>query len=267
MRHIFLSPHFDDLALSCGGWLHKLARTGHPTLALTVFAQAPATGQPLSRMARRLHTHMGGAAVAATRDAEDRAAMRILGAERATLPFLEAMYRPAAHGGWRYPNMRALFGQPHVDDEPLCTAVTEAIGARTVLGRDAYYAPLGVGGHVDHALLNQIGHQLHKNGARVAFYEDYPYADPDHQNAGPPEHRATLERVLGAPRHARLVSEFRLLDDTDVDARIAAILAYPSQLGVLFRERTGIAHRIRTAVARRGESSPSERFWRPRPSE
>ncbi|HEU0000143.1 MAG TPA: hypothetical protein VFQ36_04555, partial [Ktedonobacteraceae bacterium] len=40
-QHIFVSPHFDDVAYSCGGALGTLADQGQRPLVITVFAGLP----------------------------------------------------------------------------------------------------------------------------------------------------------------------------------------------------------------------------------
>ncbi len=39
-KHIYLSPHYDDAALSCGGSIHKQATQQEPVAVITVFAGA-----------------------------------------------------------------------------------------------------------------------------------------------------------------------------------------------------------------------------------
>lgn len=273
MKHIFLSPHFDDAALSCGGTVHRLARTDHEVVVMTVMATAPAPDAPMSRLARRIHTTLGdGGDLAATRAREDRAAMAILGARRTALPFLDAIYRRAATGAWCYPTIRSLFGHPHPSDPALAATLVSAICAHSDPSRDRYYAPLGVGGHIDHALVNAAGHELCRAGATVWFYEDFPYADARFRHRGPGSAPATLEHVLAQPRHARLESDIRPLSERDIDARVRAIGAYESQLDSLFGERAELRARVlafassraggQSADGQSADRQPAERYWR-----
>jgi LmbE family N-acetylglucosaminyl deacetylase len=50
MRWIYLSPHFDDAVLSCGGLIFEQARQGIPIEIWTIFAGNPPPG-PLSMFA------------------------------------------------------------------------------------------------------------------------------------------------------------------------------------------------------------------------
>src|SRR4051794_35360271 len=93
-RRVYVAPHYDDVALSCGGTVAMDARTGAP-LIVTVFA-----GQPdgsLSAFAHLQHAQWGvsEAEVIAQRRREDACAAAALGASVATrwLDFLDAIYR------------------------------------------------------------------------------------------------------------------------------------------------------------------------------
>src|ERR1700726_4374021 len=58
-RHIFLSPHFDDIVYSCGGTLGVQLSAGLRPLVITVFGGAPATPVELSSFAADMHRRMG----------------------------------------------------------------------------------------------------------------------------------------------------------------------------------------------------------------
>src|SRR5438046_10721237 len=76
-KSVYLSPHFDDMVLSCGGWAaRELASAGRRGLCITVFA-APPPG-PLHDFARSLHEQWGEpepAAANAMRRKEDETAL------------------------------------------------------------------------------------------------------------------------------------------------------------------------------------------------
>jgi LmbE family N-acetylglucosaminyl deacetylase len=83
MHAVYLSPHLDDAALSCGGQIAQQTAAGLPVLIVTLMAGDP-PARPLSPFAQQLHTrwqlHDAPTAVAARR-AEDTAACRHLAAE------------------------------------------------------------------------------------------------------------------------------------------------------------------------------------------
>ena len=93
---IFLSPHFDDIALSCGGMAARLSRMGARCLGVTVFAAPAPDGGVLSPFAEELHGKWRGAsgqtiaAINEVRREEERAALRLLGLEPVWLDFPDA---------------------------------------------------------------------------------------------------------------------------------------------------------------------------------
>src|ERR1043166_8452227 len=97
VRAIFVSPHFDDVALSCGGTVAAEVAAGHDPLIVTVFAGAPPPERPLSGFAQVIHEMMGckdatAAEVLNMRRSEDEAAVRTLGARHHWLDHLDAPY-------------------------------------------------------------------------------------------------------------------------------------------------------------------------------
>src|SRR5512136_66244 len=83
MRWIYLSPHFDDAVLSCGGLIHEQACQGLQTEIWTIFAGDPPPG-PLSEFAQQTHVLWGitsGEDMVAMRRAEDITAAGIVDAD------------------------------------------------------------------------------------------------------------------------------------------------------------------------------------------
>ncbi len=108
-RHIFVSPHFDDVAYSCGGTIGTLVNNGERPLVMTVFAGIPSfTFNPLTIASKagrplgfRVHRGMGfnlrmslsPAKVMALRRQEDARANDYLQAEYLWLDYLDGIYR------------------------------------------------------------------------------------------------------------------------------------------------------------------------------
>ena len=92
--HLFISPHLDDVALSCGGYVRHLTSAGELVSVLTVFTADPPAGTTLSWFARRNQSawRLSDAPFAARRG-EDAAAMQLLGAQYRHLDCLDAIYR------------------------------------------------------------------------------------------------------------------------------------------------------------------------------
>ncbi len=247
--HLFLAPHYDDVALSCGGTVAALADAGERPLIATIFGGEP-TAADLTVFARWQHERWGTGAddTIATRLAEDRAAAAILGCDTAILSFLDAIYR-----GDSYLSDEALFGPLLPSDEPVVAQVVAAV--RGLLADAAplatLYVPLAIGEHVDHQLVYRAGRALAAAGRHVLAYPDFPYAI---LGDATDRRLARVADEVGPP-------ELRPIAAT-LDRRIAAIGAYRSQLPVIFRFtddwRATVAA---SAAAVAGGDGVAERFW------
>lgn len=164
-----LSPHFDDAAYSCGGWVYQHTLAGQTLQVLTVCAGEP-TG-PLSPFAESLHTRWGTTATTtvSARRAEDETAMRWLGVAAHYLTVPDCIYRQAA-GQALYASEAALFGPVHPADETTLAYIVQTLQAQRP---SRVVAPLGIGGHVDHQLTRQAAEAW---GGPLWYYEDCPYA-------------------------------------------------------------------------------------------
>jgi LmbE family N-acetylglucosaminyl deacetylase len=269
-RHIYLSPHIDDAALSCGGAIHQQVQAGEGVLVITVCAAPPEPGQPLSAFARGLHESWGNAAdMVPVRQAEDRAAIGLLGADLQHLAFNDAIYRGRpAQAEWFYTNSTELFGEIHPADLPLAVTITAAIleSRRQTDKTSVIYAPLAVGHHVDHQLVYEAADHLNQIGRTVVFYEDYPYVDPAYpytQAAADNDKPYSLQATLAAKQAAKLQPQLRPLSETDLMAKINSVRAYASQLAMLFGGEEAMADYIRSYTLDVGQGTPAERIWLP----
>jgi LmbE family N-acetylglucosaminyl deacetylase len=245
---IFVSPHFDDVPLSCGGTVARAARQSGALVA-TIFAGKPPGG--LSAFARFQHDRWRtGVDAVDDRRREDLAAMRVLGADHRWMNLPDAIYR-----GDQYRSDDDLFGPITASD---AQTREEAISAITALAREhdspAVYLPLGVGGHVDHRICRAAAGPLADLGCAVLLYEDFPYAC----NPGAVEGEVERSAVPLVPVE---------IDVTDVfDLRLAAIAAYASQLPTIFRHFGPWDEVVRGYAASPGARERYvERFWRPVP--
>lgn len=247
-RAVFFAPHYDDVALSCGGTVAALAEAGARPLIVTCFGGQPAG--PLSDFARFQHARWGLAPdeVLRARRAEESCAASALGAEHRWLDLPDAIYR-----GERYRSDEELFGEVHPDDAGLAGALLAAL-APYLAGVDATvcYVPLAVGGHVDHRIVCDVGRRLARAGHQVWAYEDFPYA------GDPTGRKAVLTRarvVSGGQPRIEVLSAERL------ERRVRAILCYRSQLPVIFRHQGDPAESTRSYARTVGGGVPVERFW------
>ena len=257
-RHLFLSPHYDDIALSAGATVSLLAQHGLTPETLVVFGAGPDPSQPLSAFAQAMHEGWGLSAeeVIASRQAEEAAAAAILGARTAVLPFRDAIYR-----GDLYRSDDDLFNLPSPAEAALPAAIAAALAIDSApRAGTRLYAPLGIGQHVDHQLVFQAAADLAAAGWDVWLYEDLPYAlKPD----------ALAMRLAQTATAVALEPAPLIPAGPGWEAKIDAILAYPSQLETIFRHYVGVGtsrEEISAALAAYaagiGDGGVSERFWR-----
>lgn len=254
-RHIYLQPHFDDAALSCGGAILLQAVTGQKVLVVTVFGGLPPQGAQISRFAQQIQQRMGlgldGAEAVRRRRAEDSAAADVLRADTLWLDFPEALYRgtPALYQG-----EDALFGAVNAADLPLdeqLAAIFAAIAERAPLA--AIYAPLGIGNHVDHQLVCSAADRLAQRKLNVKFYEDFPYVTQPNALQG-------RQQALGIQMEPELVEISGLLDRKE-----EAIKAYVSQVPSLFGTEDRLTTSLRDysgSLRRQYPGIMIERYWR-----
>ena len=216
-RTVYVAPHPDDVALSCGGAVAIAARDSAP-LIVTLFVGQPDGDIPA--FAHHQHERWGVDAddVMVQRHAEDNCASRALGGsiESVWLDFLDAIYRNPG-----YDSDETLFGALQETDLPLIDDI-----ARKLIELDGaiYVVPLAVGNHVDHQLTFRAGQRLASLGAVVWGYADVPYVFNGRT--------LTPRLATGAVRDVRVT----YLDDDAFERKCAAIDCYTSQIPVIFRD-------------------------------
>ena len=265
-QHVYLSPHFDDIALSCGGAISQQRRDGETVLAITLCAAAPAGGE-LSDFAESYHQNWGNPGdVVTVRQAEDRTAMGILDIDYNHLSLMDCIYRGDPQQGlWYYNSSRDIFDTVHPADWNL---VSDIVGFINEKAWDKpgplIYAPLTVGHHVDHQLAHAAAWQLLAEGYRTVFYEDYPYVDPGYPLTGKEkEDHFGLDDALATPRNSALRAELCPLEEQDLKTKVESIHAYASQLSSLFGSQTAMEGFVRRYADYVGGGKPAERIWRP----
>jgi LmbE family N-acetylglucosaminyl deacetylase len=261
MKYVYLAPHLDDAVLSCGGSIRRQVAGGDEVVSITVMAGSH-EGDRLSPLGLQQHGYWGNPPQPmALRRAEDGAALALLGAEARHLHYLDAVYRRDALGRWLYSDVDELFGVVDPGDplgpggmEQLAEGLEQAIGKKEGV---VVYAPLAVGHHVDHQIVHEAARRLSSSGYKVAYYEDYPYAEAP----GP------LESALVIARAEDWRCESIALDGEDLSAKVSALAYYRTQLGVLFGCSELMASRVWAfAASRSAEGGLVERVWWPSPA-
>jgi len=169
---IFLSPHPDDAALSCGGLIWELARSGARVEIWTLCAgEIPPGG--LTPFAKTLHARWGtGLATIQDRRREDQAAWRELGAAGRFFDLPDCVYRRLPSGDPVVSGEDDLWREIQPGEQALVKQISVwwRAGLRPSV---QLVAPLALGGHVDHRLARAAAEEL---SLPLLYYADYPYA-------------------------------------------------------------------------------------------
>ena len=219
-RALFVQPHTDDVALSCGGLVARLADGGDHPVVVGVFTGPPRSDEELAPAVIELHDSWGlGSEPWRGRRDEDARACEVLGATPLWLDFQDAPYRPGLT------TFESVFA-PMAADDPLPAQIG---GELLTLSRQSdaavVYMPLGVGDHIDHQLCHAAAAVLERAGVHVRFYEDFPYA--------------AMPGLLGSRLAALGAFRVERVDVTDwIERRTRAAEQYASQIKRLFRPDT-----------------------------
>jgi LmbE family N-acetylglucosaminyl deacetylase len=191
MTWIYLSPHFDDAVLSCGGLLWEQAQQGNPVEVWTICAGEPGPG-PLSNFAMSLHQRwQTGLEAIPLRRQEDQVACSLVGAQTRRFSLPDCIYRhvPGQPDLHLYTTEEHLFGPLDPRERSLALDLAHELGRQIAgVGLQAnppglsslsslspevhVVCPLALGGHVDHRLVRQAAELT---GWTLDYYADYPY--------------------------------------------------------------------------------------------
>jgi LmbE family N-acetylglucosaminyl deacetylase len=252
--HLFLSPHFDDAVLSCGGLIRRLVESNETVAVRTVMGQKigpkPVPDTPI---VQSLHARWGGSANA--RIEEDEQAIKSLEAEpqRMTI-WPDCIYRTSRQGQPLYPTEASLFGEIHPEDEAARLIPTIVLPAQEIA--HVLYAPLGVGQHVDHLIVRNWALELKKQNPALAvtFYEEYPYSETG----------SAVDRALDYYREREIALEMETipLTEAQVEAKLRAIACYRSQISTFWENEEAMRRAVKQFLLRVGSGAPAERCWR-----
>lgn len=266
--HLFLSPHPDDVVLSCGGYIHRLIAGGDTVVVLTLMAQdAPATILDYDFI-QELHRRWDmGHAPYALRRREDKAALASLGVEDVRFgSWHDAIYRTSTDGQLLYINVDGIFGEIHPQDS-LGDAVLDFAGYPQVTN---IYVPLGAGNHVDHRLVRDAALRGRPNHLKLWFYEEYPYsaetAEILYTHSGDAE-RAFGQNAIELAKHqieGVLTKHTIGFNEDDMVAKVGAIENYQSQLSSFWDSveamQQSVVHHARVVGESAGRDY-GERLW------
>ncbi len=216
MGWVFISPHFDDAVLSCGGLIWEHSQAGIPVEIWTVTAGEPAAG-PVSDLITRIHTKWktgSPAETVALRRIEDQKAAQMVGACVRHLGLVDAIYRRTNNGLYLY--TEDVFDPIHPEESGIIEETARLI-SRELKASDTLVCPLALGGHVDHVIVRAAIESL---DLPIFYYTDIPYLF-EHQDELP----AATSNMIS--RHISVSTEGLAAWQDGIDA-------YESQLSSLF---------------------------------
>ncbi len=172
MTWVYLSPHFDDVALSCGGLIWEQFQAGEMVNIWTVCAGDAPPGD-LSPFAQQLHARWeAGSNAPHKRRIEDINSCRRLGASYRHFTIPDCIYRRHPHTGeYMYASEEALNGPLHPGDAVVIHNLQMEL-QRSMPPDTTVVCPLALGNHVDHQLTRRAADGL---GWKLRYYADFPY--------------------------------------------------------------------------------------------
>jgi LmbE family N-acetylglucosaminyl deacetylase len=219
---IFISPHLDDAVLSCGQFIKDLAEYKKQVTVISVFTKAKRnTISPQAidflkncryKSATKLYNDFRN---------EDINVLKYLQVKHIHLNFTDAAWRIDKNKKPIYPNVYSQFSDNvSENDKPLTNLISSKIITllKKQKGRYLILAPLSVGGHADHVIIQKI---ICKLNCPKLFWEDFPYNT----------NRKFLKTFFEKHKEFKLLFKLHGFGSSKKDK---AIRLYKSQIGSLF---------------------------------
>jgi LmbE family N-acetylglucosaminyl deacetylase len=242
MRWVYLSPHYDDPALSCGGLIWEQVSAGESVEIWTIFSGNPPPG-PLSDYALEHHQRWGVVdSLIALRRAEDQAACATLGATARYFDLPDCIYRRLPNGEAVIKDREDLFGLVHPGETGLISFITGLLEDH-IHPADRLICPFGVGGHVDHRLVRAAVEAI---GRSIWFYADYPYTIMEEFHFRIEDWAPLGSRKLHHP-----------LSERGITAWQDAVASYASQISTFWKNQP----EMRSAIAAYAETGLGSTLW------
>lgn len=238
MTALFLSPHLDDVAFSCGGTVAALSAAGWRCVVATAFTRSvphPAGFALDCQTSKGLAPDVDYMAV---RRAEDAAACVAMGAEPVWLDLPEAPHRG-------YESPAELFAGVKPGDAVWAPLSDRVLDLHRTLRPALVFAPQGLGNHADHLhLIRAVACAM--LGGQTTYYRDTPYA---------------LRQPAAEPvPDLRGLSGFAVPVGEHLPAKLAACAAYVTQLGFQFGGESAMRAALTRFALAEGGGVPVERF-------
>lgn len=235
---LFLSPHLDDVAFSCGGTVATLVARGWRCIVATVFTQSMANPTGFALACQTDKGIPADVDYMAVRRTEDARATAALGAEVRWLDLPEAPHR-----GYRSADELFAGIQPHDTIHEVLASLLDEL-CQSVYPA-SIFVPQGLGNHADHLQLVRAA-CTSISADNIAWYRDTPYAirnpaaKPTAVTAGQPEFMIPIGKHLAT--------------------KLSGCAAYRTQLGFQFGGEVAMRETLAAFACVEGNGSPAERF-------
>lgn len=226
-----LSPHPDDIALSCGATMHALG--GINRTIVTCFSRSTYAPFAPTGCSTDVDT------VTAIRKAEELAYCKRIGATNVDLQLDDVTLRYANEQDW-------LNATPQLTDlfDLLCQSFEKTFSEFRFTH---LFCPLALGNHVDHVLVREAARYASGESVKIVYFEDFPYAE----RIGGPKlaSKQAAEIALGTSPLLLIVGNF-------IDRKVDDLALYASQI---FPDYFEGARRYAAGI--QSPSHSIERFW------
>jgi len=242
MEWIYLSPHLDDIALSCGGLVWEQSQAQQHVSIITICAGDPPPGE-ISPFANSLHARWEtGPQAIAQRRQEDLVSCRIMGAAAHHMPVPDCIYRRGGVANLPlYASEESLTGPLHPEEDRLVDDLA-AMLAKSIPSEAQVVSPLALGNHVDHNLTRKAAENL---GIRLWYYADYPYVLKNTQ-------------IIARLEQEGWGNQFFPISAQGVDIWLEAIAAHASQISTFWLDLDSMKARVRLYI----QSEQGIRLWK-----
>lgn len=171
--YIFLSPHLDDAILSCGNLIARLSSKGKKIIVITVFTGTSKVASPQATDFVKICGYTNAKKLFQIRKLEDINACKILGTHYVHLKYIDAAWRCFDNKPIYTSTEKQYSGKVSYRDSLLTNKIKREIDRLIVrYNNPVLFAPLGVGNHVDHLIVNKVAKKI---SIDKFFWEDFPY--------------------------------------------------------------------------------------------
>lgn len=237
-KYIFLSPHFDDIVLSCGGIVDSLKDKGCEIEIWTIFAGKP-KNNTLTPFAQSLHERWElGLEAVDTRKQEDIAACSVLKAKYRHFDFPDCIYRTDIASRPLVNEEEDLYQAIPDHQEFLVESVFSIINK--IPHEAKIVSPISIGNHIDHRIVRAAINKL--SNKSIYFYPDYPY-------------NIKSNKSLDAWFEPNWVERDFILSPKNIKNWIDSIAKHQSQISTFWKNRTIMEAKIQAYAAAGGGKS------------